>query len=149
LWLSPLMKLLGQIPAFNEKDVPVTVQFESDLNSKAFHFNRCFKFPGREPYVFHSRMLQIKDNEVIEIMKFGLGWRMMYLWDGEKVILAHKGYSLQFFGHLIPLPLTILIGAGNAMEYPVDENTFDMEVTITHPWWGEVYGYKGRFEVAN
>jgi len=149
LWLSPLMRLLGQIPTFNEKSVPVSVRFESDSNSKAFHFNRSFGFSGRKRYVFHSRMLQVKDNEVVEIMKFGLGWKMRYSWDGEKVVLAHRGYILQFFGHLIPLPLTVLLGSGNAVEYPVDDNTFDMEVNITHPWWGEMYGYKGRFEVQN
>jgi len=148
LWLSPIMKLLGQIPTFNENNVPVTVRFESDLNSKAFHFNRRFLIPARKPYVFHSRMLQIKDNEVIEIMRFRLGWKMQYSWDGEKVVLAHRGYAIQLFGHFIPLPLTILMGAGNAVEFPVDDNTFDMEVSITHPWWGEIYGYKGRFEVA-
>ena len=148
LWFSPLMKLLGQIPAFNKKNVPVTVQFQSDVNSKAFHFNRSFKFPERKPYVFHSRMLQVKANEIIEIMRFGLAWRMAYSWDGEKVILAHKGYALHVFGHMVPLPLTLLIGAGSAEEWPVDENTFDMKVRITHPLWGEVYGYKGRFEVS-
>ena len=149
LWLSPLMRVLGQIPAFNENNVPVTVRFESDINSQAFHFNRSFNFSNRKPYVFHSRMLQIRDNEVIEIMRFGLSWKMQYSWDGEKVVLVHKGYAIQLFGHLIPLPLTFLMGAGNATEYPVDDDTFDMEVNITHPWWGEMYGYKGRFKVPN
>lgn len=149
IWLSPLMKVLGQIPAINENNVPVTVCFESDLNSKAFHFKRVFNFANRKPYSFRSRMLQIKDNEVVEIMRFGLAWRMRYSWDGEKVVLAHRGYALQLFGHLLPLPLTVVLGAGNAVEYPVDDNTFDMEVNITHPWWGNIYGYKGRFEVPN
>ena len=149
LWLSPLMRMLGQIPTFNERRVPVTVQFENDSNSKSFHFNRRFNFPNRAPYVFHSRMFQTKNNEVVEVMRFGLAWKMQYSWDGEKVVLAHRGYALQVFGYLIPLPLTILMGAGNAAEYPVDDNTFDMEVSIVHPWWGEMYGYKGRFEVTN
>lgn len=149
LWLSPAMRLLGQIPTFNEKNVPVTVRFKSDLDSKSFHFKRSFNFLGRKPYVFHSRILQVKNSEVVEIMKFRLGWKMQYSWDGEKVILTHKGYIFQLFGHLIPLPLTILMGAGNATEYPVDDDTFDMEVSITHPWWGEIYGYKGRFKVSN
>ncbi len=148
-WLAPVMRLLGQIPAVNEKGVPVTVRFESDVNSKSFHFNRVFHFANGKPYVFHSRMLPIKDNEVVEIMKFGLAWKMLYSWDGEKVILAHKGYAIQIFGHLIPLPLTLLMGAGNAREYPVDDNTFAMEVSITHPWWDEMYGYKGHFEVPH
>lgn len=149
LWLSPLLKLLGQIPTFNENNVPVTVRFESDLNSKAFHFNRSFNFPDRKRYYFRSRMLQISQSEVIEIMRFGLGWRMQFSWDGEKVVLSHKGYAIQMFGHLIPLPLTMLMGAGSAAEYPIDDNTFDMEVSIAHPWWGEIYGYKGRFRVSN
>ena len=81
-------------------------------------------------------------------MRFGFGWKMRYAWDGEKVVLSHKGYALQLFGHLIPLPLTILLGAGYAEEHPIDDNTFDMQTHITHPWWGKVYEYKGRFKIA-
>ncbi len=149
LWLSPLMKILGQIPTHNQSNVPVTVHFESDLNTKSFHFNRIFNFSNDEQYAFQSRMLQTRNNEVIEIMKFGLGWKMRYTWDGEKVILSHVGYALNLFGHFIPMPLTIFLGAGYAEERPVDDNTFDMATHITHPWWGKIYEYKGRFEVRN
>jgi predicted DCC family thiol-disulfide oxidoreductase YuxK len=149
LWLSSLMSLLGQIPARNDTNVPVTVHFHSDLNTKSFHFNRIFNFPNGKPYTFQSSMVQIKGNEVIEIMRFGLGWKMHYAWDGQKVVLSHKGYALRLFGHFVPLPLTLLMGAGYAEERPVDDNTFDMETHITHPWWGKIYEYKGRFEVPN
>lgn len=149
LYMSPLMKLLGQIPTCNEKNVPVTVNFQSNLNAKSFYFDRTFNFKNKKPYKFQSRMLQIKNDEVIEIMRFGLGWKLQYAWDGEKVILSHKGYALQLFGHLIPLPLTLLMGAGYAEEHPIDDNTFDMQTHITHPWWGKIYEYKGRFEVSN
>ena len=145
--MGPLMKLMGQIPARNEKNVPVSVQFQSDLNSKAFNFVRTFNFKNGETYIFRSRMVQIKDNEVIEIMSFGLGWKMLYGWDGEKVVLNHNGYALRLFGHYIPIPLTLLLGKGYAEERVVDENTFDMTTHITHPWWGKIYEYKGRFKV--
>lgn len=146
--LGPLMKLMGQIPTRNEKAVPVTVQFKSDQNSKAFHFVRTFNFKDSTPYIFHSRMMQIKDNEVIEIMPFGLGWKMLYRWDGEKVVLDHNGYALYLFGHFIPVPLTMLMGKGYAEEIAVDDDTFDMITHITHPWWGKVYEYKGQFKVV-
>lgn len=42
LWLSPLLKWLGQIPSYNESNVSVTVYFENDVNSKAFNFRRIF-----------------------------------------------------------------------------------------------------------
>lgn len=146
--LAPLMKLMGQVPAHNEKSVDVTVRFQSDKNTKEFHFNRIFNFKKIKPYNFRSRMVQIKDNEVIEIMRFGVGWKMLYLWDGEKVILQHRGYAWSLFGHLIPVPLTLLMGKGYAEEIAVDDNTFDMMTHITHPWWGKIYEYKGRFEVV-
>jgi hypothetical protein len=146
-FMGPIMKLMGQIPARNEKRVPVTVKFQSDKDSKAFHFIRTFHFTDGKPYVFHSRMMQIKGNEVIEVMRFGLGWKMFYRWDGEKVILDHSGYALRLFGHFIPVPLTFLMGKGYAEEIPVDDETFDMITHITHPWWGKVYEYKGRFSV--
>jgi len=145
--MAPLMSLLGQVPARNEQNVPVTVQFKSDKDTRAFHFKRTFNFKSGKPYIFHSRMMQIKDNEVIEVMRFGLGWKMLYIWDGEKVVLQHRGYALRIFGHLIPMPLTLLMGKAYAEEIAVDDNTFDMITHITHPLWGKIYEYKGRFEV--
>ncbi len=145
--LGPILKLMGQIPARNEKEVPVTVRFKSDPDSKAFHFLRIFSFRNHTPYKFNSRMQQIRDNEVVEIMSFGLGWKVCFLWDGEKIIMKHSGYALKLFGHLIPLPLNLLMGKGYAEEKAIDENTFEMMTHITHSWWGKVYEYKGRFKI--
>ncbi len=146
--LAPVLKIMEQIPAHNEKNVPVTVHFKSNRNSKAFHFQRVFSFKEKS-YVFRSRMVRTKDNEVMEIMRFGLAWKMLYLWNGEKVILKHRGYALYIFGHFIPMPLTIFMGEGYAEEMAVDDNTFDMITHITHPWWGKIYEYKGRFEIKD
>jgi predicted DCC family thiol-disulfide oxidoreductase YuxK len=148
IWLAPLMKSMGQIPVHNEKNVPVTVRFESERNSKAFHFNRTFHFKNSRPYAFRSKMLQIRNNEVIEIMRFGLGWKMLYLWDGSRVILQHRGYAVCLAGLYIPVPLTLIMGKGYAEEIPIDDETFDMITHITHPWWGRIYEYKGRFKMA-
>jgi hypothetical protein len=148
-WLTPLMQLMGQIPTCNEKSVPVSVRFQSDKESSAFHLVRTFSFTNAKPYIFHSRMIQTKGNEVIEIMRFGLCWKMIYLWDGKKVILQHRGYALRLFGQFIPLPLSFLLGKGYAEEVAIDDNTFDMVTHITHPWWGKIYEYKGRFGVSN
>ena len=146
-WFALPMKWLGQIPIKNEKNVPVTVWFASGLDTKAFHFRREFRFKNQNPYIFHSRMVQIKDNKVIEIMPFGLSWKMLYRWDGTKVILDHDGYALNLFGYFIPLPLTFLLGKGYAEEHPIDCNTFSMITHITHPLWGKIYEYKGTFKV--
>lgn len=147
-WMAPLMMILGQVPAHNENNVPVTVRFQSDTYSRAFHFKRTFQFKKRKPYVFHSRMIQIKNNEVIEVMRFGIGWKMLYLWDGQKVVLQHRGYALCLGSMLIPVPLALFLGKGYAEEIAVGDDTFDMITHITHPLWGRVYEYKGQFRMT-
>jgi len=146
-FLAPLFWFMRGIPPHNEKDVPVTVNFKSDKGSKSFHFNRTFHFRNRKVYSFNSRMTQVKGNEVVEVMQSGFGWRMNYVWEDGRVRLKHKGYIISLFGRFIPLPLTFLMGEGNAEEVAIDDNTFDMLVTITHPLWGKIYEYKGRFKV--
>jgi Domain of unknown function (DUF4166) len=146
--LRPLFQSLHLIPLINETQVPVTVVYESHLDSRDFSLNRTFHFANRTPYRFYSRMRQLAGDEVVELMRFGIGWRMRYLWQDGKVILQHKGYLLNLFGCFIPLPLTALLGTVHAEEIAVDDSTFDMCVEIRHPWWGRIYGYSGRFTIS-
>ncbi len=144
--LSSLYWLLGSIPPVNEKNVPVTVTFESDKNTQAFHFKRIFNLRERKPHHFKSRMVRTSGNELVEIMRFRLGWKMKYFWNGEKVLIEHVGYVLCLFGHFIPIPLTLIAGKGYAEEIPVDNNSFAMKVNIKHPLWGTIYEYQGNFK---
>lgn len=149
LWLAPFLKAMGQVPPYNETDVPTTVQFSSTPESDAFHFKRIFHFRNHPPYIFHSRMIRSKTGEVWEIMRFGFIWKMKYGWDGAKVTLEHRGYALKLFGIYIPLPLALILGKGYAEETAIDDNTFRMLTHITHPWWGKIYEYKGWFKIEN
>ena len=149
IWLAPLLQVMGQIPAKNANNIPVTVDFQSSYKNSGFQFNRLFYFIENKPYAFRSYMLQIAGDEVIEVMRFGIGWKTRYYWDGDKIVLSHRGYAIKFFNWFLPLPFTLLLGKSYAEERAVDDNTFDMLTHITHPWWGKIYQYKGRFEVVN
>ena len=140
--------MMKSIPPFSEKNVPVTVNFRSDKDTQKFHFQRIFHFKDRKPYSFRSYMIQTKDNEVMEISGPGMGWCAFYGWENGKVVMRHSGYALKISGLYIPLPLHLLIGKGYAEEIPVDDNTFDMCMHLTHPRWGKIYEYKGRFKVT-
>lgn len=147
LWFAPIMKFLGQVPACNEQNVAVQVDFESDRYSRAFQFNRTFYFNQEKPYVFRSRMLPAGRNAMFEVMRWGLTWKAAFTWDGNKVVMTHRGYAFHLWGYFLPLPLTFILGAGNAWEQPVSDTVFVMSMNIRHPWWGEIYGYSGQFEV--
>jgi len=146
--LKPFYRLLGTVPVVKGHDIPVRVEFDSEPDSKAFRFHRFFDFPNTRPYEFRSRMLQIQDNKLVEIMRFGICWCLSYHWSNGNVLLRHRGYAWRIVGHYLPLPLHWLLGRGDAEEIPLDDNRFAMKVTMVHPWFGEIYNYQGEFTVV-
>jgi hypothetical protein len=148
-WLSPLLRMFGALVPWDGSGVPVTVNFYSGEGSSAFHFDRVFNLPGRSPFRFHSRLEPIKGNEVIEVMRGGLGWRSRYLARGNHIVLEHVGYYWKVGRWLLPMPmLTWVLGRGAAEEEALSDDTFKMWMTVTHPLFGEAYRYEGVFEIA-
>jgi predicted DCC family thiol-disulfide oxidoreductase YuxK len=147
--LRPFYRLLGTVPIVSAQNVPVRVEFDSDPDTRAFHFNRTFLLPSARPYHFRTRMLQRSGNELVEIMRFGICWCLRYEWDGQKVRLQHRGYALHWFGHFIPVPLHWLLGRGDAEEVALDDDRFAMQVTLMHPLLGQLYSYRGEFRVVS
>lgn len=143
-----LAGLLGILVPASGQNVPVTVTFSSSQSSHAFHFDRVFHYPDRKPYHFRSSMIPVGGNELVEVMRFGLGWHCAYDWDGETVILSHRGYVWRILGYTIPLPLGWLIGTGYAEEVPLSDDTFSMWTHTKHPWFGETFRYSGTFKVV-
>lgn len=148
---SPLVRLLskmtGMLLSQSGENVPVTVTFRSD-SSGAFHFERCFHFPDTGDETFHSRMVWLKDNILVEFMRFGIGWKLAYEWDGQKVILEHRGYVWRLFGMMLPLPLSLILGKGYAEETPLTDDSFAMWTHARHPLWGKTFGYSGQFQIT-
>ena len=154
-YMKPIFWLCSSIPTKNAKNVPVTVHFSSSPTTSAFHLNRIFHIDPQNPYHFRSSMTHVQGDEVMERMRYGICWHSHYYWDGEKVVLRHKGYSLHIawrYGFTknitIPLPITWLIGRSDAYERPIDANTFAMCATIRHALLGKLYEYKGQFMIA-
>jgi len=145
--LTPFLRIFGTLVPHQGRDIPVTVRFRSERDSAAFCLERTFNFNNRKSYIFFSKMVQIKDDVVVEWMKFGMGWKHRYYYDGKKVILEHRGYVWKIFGMVIPIPLGLLLGKGYAEEKSLGLNSFRMKMYIIHPLFGKIYEYRGVFEV--
>lgn len=144
---APLLKWSGLLVPYQGKEVPTTVTFRSESDSRAFAFDREFRFLGKAPYHFRSRMLPVAGNEVIEYMSLGIGWHAAYRFADNKVTLTHRGYVWRVLGYNIPAPLHWLFGKGYAEEEATGDASFRMYMDIRHPWFGEVYTYAGNFEI--
>lgn len=147
--LSPLLHLTKTLVPYAAKNVPVTVHFQSELNTSNYAFNRTFHIPTKKPYNFCSYIVPQQGNQIIEYMPIGIGWRANYLYDGKKVRLEHCGYVLKLFGKIISLPITWLVGKGYAEEEAIDEFCFRMAMEIKHPLFGTIYGYNGAFKIID
>jgi hypothetical protein len=143
--LAPFSHILGGIPITNQENIPVQVIFQSEPDTNNLHFIRTFMMRNKSPYIFHSIMVPAGENNITEVMKFGLCWRSKFSWDGKKVNLAHCGYSVHLFKKFIPLPLTWLIGHIHAEEEAINQDTFKMFVEIHHWLFGQTYEYNGEF----
>lgn len=147
--LSPFLRIFGALVPYQGNDIPVTVHFRSEPDSASYCLDRTFYFPDKMPYVFYSKMVSVKDDIIIEFMKYGIGWKHRFYYHDDKVILEHRGYVLKIFDKLIPIPLGLLLGRGYADEEALDDNCFRMKMNITHPVFGKMYEYRGRFEVID
>ncbi len=146
--LSPFMRLCGALVPYSGSNVPVTVRLVSPLGTDRFYFDRLFRFPGHAPYRFRSYLQRSDNGEVTDVMRFGLGWRARYSWEGNRVRLQHLGYVWRVFGLRIPVPLGWFLGSGDAWEEPIDDESFRMWMDVVHPWFGITYRYGGTFRIT-
>ncbi|WP_395374235.1 DUF4166 domain-containing protein [Marinicella sp. W31] len=147
--MTPLFWLIGSVPVKNAKGISVTARFEADADTQAFHFKRKFFFKPDKPYRFESQLFKLPTNEVIEMMGMGVCWRARFIWEDERIKMKHQGFCWRIFGHLMPLPLTWLLGKGYAEEWAVAEDTYAMCINMKHRLWGQVYEYKGQFKIVD
>ncbi len=56
-----------------------------------------------------------------------------------------RAYILKLGRLLIPIPEALVLGHTTIEEIGVDEEHFTMDFRLTHPLFGQIYRYSGRF----
>ncbi len=143
--LMPVFKIFKILVPYCGEDIPVRVDYRSDMQSRKFSYYRVFDIGGKS-YQFQSYMLPQENNVVIEIMRFGLGWRMKYVYSDGKINMQFVGYIWKCFGVLVPLPFALLMGKVYLEEEAVTEDIFRMNMVMTHSLFGK-YIYAGEFKL--
>ncbi len=147
--LGLFARMSGLLVPYPGKNVPVRVTFKATRHDNTMEFDRVFSFEGRKSVLFKSRMLPLTNGEVIEIMRFGFGWRFRCEWWENKVILSHLGYVWRFLGVNVPMPFSLIIGKGYAEEIPLSDTEFAMWTHTKHSLFGKMFGYEGSFTITD
>lgn len=143
--IKPLLKLSGALIQQEGENIPVIIKFRSEPYSAKYWFDREFNFTP--PVHFKSYMMHIKDNIMVEYMRFNTGWRTKFSVNGDSVVMSHYGYVFRFFNLLIPIPISLLLGKCNVVGRPLSDNFFSMEMSLNHFLFGKIYEYQGIFKV--
>lgn len=147
---KPLLSVFSRIGIFipSGDNLSVTVNFLSEKNSRYFIFQRRFYNEEKKTsHLFRTRLLQLNDNEVIDIMPFGFAWRLKYVVEENIIKFVHKGYALHFLGITLPLPLSFLIGSAYGEEVAISENEFSLFLELKHFLFGSIIKYSGNFKI--
>lgn len=148
--LLPALKLFGALMPYDGKNIPATIHFHSEPDSNAFCFDRIMHYPYGQDGRFQSKMYPYKNNQVLEYIRFGIGLKLKYEYDGkDTVYLTHQGYFWKIFGILIPMPFSLIFGKAFGEEIAIDDNSFKMKAGARHFLFGTTFQYKGKFKITN
>lgn len=147
--LMPLARVFGALVPYRGRQVPIEVHYNARPDDGTIHWDRVFHFPGRAPFHFRSHMEPVGGNRVIEFVRFGVGMRLRVTAEDGALVFRDEGYVWRLLGIDLPLPMGLLMGRAYVEERPVDEDSFSMRMSLTHPLFGELFRYDGSFTLAD
>lgn len=141
------MRLLGALVNRRGKAVPITV--ETWMEGSIQRWKRTLHFPDGQEILFKSVCVYAGSNELIEYVNAFLGMRMAVTVEDGKLNYAGRHYVLKLGSVLLPIPEWLVLGHTTVVETALDDANFAMDFRLTHPWFGEVYRYAGKFRTKS
>ena len=141
-------KTVHTVP-YRGTDVPIDVHYASNKENANLYWDRVFKFSEKNHYHFRSHMEHVRDNEVIEFVRFGVGMRLRVSAENGAIVFRDVGYIWRLFGMDLPVPIGLFLGSAYVEERPIDENHFCMKMIIEHPLFGVMFRYEGEFSLGS
>lgn len=142
--LIPFGLLFGAVVPYQGKNIPIDVHYNSSPENSNIYWDRDFKFK-RGSFHFKSFMEPVKQNEVIEFVRFGVGIRLRVTAEDQALVFRDIGYVWRLFGCDLPIPGRWLMGKVYVEERPINDQSFSMKMTLIHPLAGALFEYCGEF----
>ena len=142
-----ILRLLGALVDRQGKSVTTIV--EKRVVGERQVWQRTITYPDGQIVRFDSFWVAAGNAEVIEFVNPVLGLQMAPYVVGEK--LHYRG--VRFIAKLgpvsIPIPEWLVLGHATIIEEALDDTHFAMDFRLTHPLFGELFRYSGKFEAAS
>ncbi len=142
-------RFFGALVPYRGRNIPTEVHnWTTDKNSRAMFWHRTLHFPNRPPLIFASRMEHVRNNEIIEYVRYGLGIRMQMSVDAGALVFKSKSYVWRIGGISIPIPTWVILGDAEIIEKAAANDRFYIHFEMNHPLLGKTFSYSGYFYIA-
>jgi len=143
-------RIFGALVPYKGKNIPTEVRnWTTADNNKAMFWHRTLTFPGKPVVIFESRMEHIKDDEIIEYVRYGMGIRMKMSVQNNALVFKSIGYVWKLGKIKIPIPTWAILGNAEITEKSISDNRFFIDFQIIHPLFGRTFAYSGIYTYSN
>jgi Domain of unknown function (DUF4166) len=143
--LGYLVRHTGALMPYEGHGVPVEIEVWKEQNSQTVHKRRSYRFPGRAPFIFTSRMQLESSGKLAEHVGGGLGMYVCVAVSGQALHFADGGYFVQMGRRRWHLPKCLAPGMVRLVHSDISATEFAITIDITHAWFGQLFYQEGRF----
>ncbi len=143
-------KIFGALVPYKGKNIPTEVKnWTTTDNHQAMFWHRTLTFPNKKPVIFSSRMEHVKNDEIIEYVRYGMGIKMKMSVQSGALQFKSTGYVWKVAGISIPIPTWFILGDATIIEKTVSEDEFYIDFKMTHPLFGRTFAYSGTYHIVD
>jgi len=144
-----LIHLCGGLVSRRGKNIETVVKKTISTQSTNLYWQRTLIYPDNKKDYFYSRMVYLRNHELIETVRFGFGLRLNVSVDNGVLVYRSNGHIWQYGKLRLTFPDWLLLGAATIIETPISDQQFRLDFSIRHPLWGNSYWYHGIFQYCD
>ncbi len=147
-FMSPLLHALRRFGALvNRRGEAVPTAVAKHMADDTQHWRRSIRFADGQEIIFASQWQAEGGNRLTEYVNRHLGLCMAVKVENDTLIYEGCHFVLRVGALKLRLPENLLLGHTHIVERAIDDQNFVMDFRVTHPIFGEVYRYGGKFSI--
>ncbi|TVO67057.1 DUF4166 domain-containing protein [Denitromonas ohlonensis] len=149
-FMQPLLSVLRVFGALVDRSGrQVSTVVEKHVVGDRQHWRRTITYPNGKVIRFDSFWVSAVHGQVIEFVNPVLGLQMAPFVTENRLHYRGVRFVAKLGPILLPIPEWMVLGHTTIVEEAVDEKHFAMDFRLTHPLFGQVFRYSGKFEAAS
>lgn len=142
-----ILKLFGAL--VDRKGNGVMTIVEKSVVGERQVWRRTITYPDGHVVRFDSFWVAAGNGDVIEFVNPVLGLQMVPYVVGDKLHYRGVRFVAKLGPVTIPIPAWLTLGHATIVEEALDDTRFAMDFRLTHPLFGQLFRYSGKFEAAS